>query len=50
MRFSANIGKNKSERILPFKMWIDFPLSETPYYEIMFLIQVFHFPPLFKVI
>ncbi|XP_016771083.1 odorant receptor Or2 isoform X2 [Apis mellifera] len=36
----ANIGKNKSERILPFKMWVDFPLSETPYYEIMFVIQL----------
>ncbi|XP_043512120.1 odorant receptor 13a-like [Frieseomelitta varia] len=36
----ANIGKNKSDRILPFKMWINFPLSVTPYYEIMFAIQV----------
>ena len=37
---SANIGKNKSDRILPFKMWVNFPLSVTPYYEIMFAIQV----------
>ncbi|XP_031773984.1 putative odorant receptor 92a isoform X2 [Apis florea] len=34
-----NIGKNKSDRILPFKMWVDLPLSATPYYEIMFVIQ-----------
>lgn len=37
---SANIGKNKSDRVLPFKMWVDLPLSVTPYYEIMFVIQV----------
>ncbi|XP_043793914.1 odorant receptor 13a-like [Apis laboriosa] len=35
-----NIGKNKSDRILPFKMWVDLPLSVTPYYEIMFVIQL----------
>ncbi|CAK9796327.1 Odorant receptor 30a [Anthophora plagiata] len=36
---SENIGKNKSERELPFKMWVDLPLSETPYYEIVYTIQ-----------
>nr|XP_033203185.1 odorant receptor 13a-like [Bombus vancouverensis nearcticus] len=36
----ANIGKNKSDRVLPFKMWVDLPLSVTPYYEIMFVIQL----------
>ncbi|KAK9293404.1 hypothetical protein QLX08_011640 [Tetragonisca angustula] len=36
----ANYGKNKSERILPFQMWLDIPMSMTPYYEILFTIQV----------
>ncbi|CAD1475841.1 unnamed protein product, partial [Heterotrigona itama] len=36
----ANIGHNKSDRILPFKMWVNLPLSVTPYYEIMFAFQV----------
>ncbi|CAD1470567.1 unnamed protein product, partial [Heterotrigona itama] len=36
----ANIGHNKSDRILPFKMWVNLSLSETPYYEIMFAIQI----------
>ncbi|KAF3426620.1 hypothetical protein E2986_13966 [Frieseomelitta varia] len=35
----ANIGKNKSERILIFDMHLDLPLSISPYYEIMYLIQ-----------
>ncbi|OAD60884.1 Putative odorant receptor 13a [Eufriesea mexicana] len=37
---SANIGKNESDRILPFNMWVNLPLSMTPYYEISFVIQV----------
>ncbi|XP_017795356.1 PREDICTED: uncharacterized protein LOC108576806 [Habropoda laboriosa] len=36
----ANIGKNESERILPFNMWVNLPLSMTPYYEITFSLQV----------
>lgn len=48
LRFSANIGRNKSDRVLPFKMWIDLPLSETPYYEIMFVVQVSLFKVTFK--
>ncbi|XP_043512090.1 uncharacterized protein LOC122529743 [Frieseomelitta varia] len=36
----SNYGKNKSERILPFQMWLDIPMSMTPYYEILFTIQV----------
>ncbi|XP_017766929.1 PREDICTED: odorant receptor Or2-like [Eufriesea mexicana] len=36
----ANIGKNKSDRALPFKVWVDLPLSVTPYYEIAFATQV----------
>ncbi|XP_029053127.1 uncharacterized protein LOC114880846 [Osmia bicornis bicornis] len=34
-----NLGRNKSDRVLPFKMWVDWPLSETPYYELMFIFQ-----------
>lgn len=37
---SANIGNNGSERSLPFKMWVNLPLTVTPYYEIMFAIEV----------
>lgn len=36
----VNIGKNESDRILPFNMWIDLPLSITPYFEITFVMQV----------
>ncbi|XP_043512117.1 odorant receptor 49b-like [Frieseomelitta varia] len=35
----SNIGKNKSERVLMFDMHMDLPLSISPYYEIMYLIQ-----------
>ncbi|XP_068967155.1 odorant receptor 10-like isoform X2 [Bombus flavifrons] len=37
---SANIGNNGSERLLPFKMWVNLPLTVTPYYEIMFAIEL----------
>ncbi|CAL7937536.1 unnamed protein product [Xylocopa violacea] len=37
---SANVGRNKSDRALPFKMWVDLPLTETPYYEMMFTFQI----------
>ncbi|XP_029039507.2 uncharacterized protein LOC114874424 [Osmia bicornis bicornis] len=36
----VNIGRNESDRTLPFNMWVDLPLSITPYYEIAFVIQV----------
>ncbi|XP_050594280.1 odorant receptor 13a-like [Bombus affinis] len=36
----ANIGRNESDRVLPFNMWIDLPLTVTPYYEIIFVLQV----------
>ncbi|XP_043259231.1 odorant receptor 4-like [Colletes gigas] len=36
----ANIGKNDSDRILPFKIWLDLPFTVTPYFEITFTIQV----------
>ncbi|XP_014608902.1 PREDICTED: odorant receptor 49b-like [Polistes canadensis] len=35
-----NIGKNESDRILPFTMWVDLPFSMTPYFEATFVIQV----------
>ncbi|XP_003494119.1 odorant receptor 4-like [Bombus impatiens] len=35
----TNAGKNKSERILPFNVWLNLPVSISPYYEIGFLIQ-----------
>lgn len=31
--------KNDTEKILPFKLWIDFPYH-SPYYEITYTIQV----------
>ncbi|XP_029052577.2 odorant receptor 4-like [Osmia bicornis bicornis] len=34
-----NIGRNKSDRVLPFKMWVDLPLTETPYFELAFASQ-----------
>ncbi|XP_029053132.2 odorant receptor Or2-like [Osmia bicornis bicornis] len=34
-----NLGRNKSDRVLPFRMWVDWPLSETPYYELVFTFQ-----------
>ncbi|KAK9295815.1 hypothetical protein QLX08_009946 [Tetragonisca angustula] len=36
----ANISRNTSDRILPFNMWVDLPLTVTPYYEITFVLQV----------
>lgn len=38
--FSANIGKNESNRELPFNLWVDFPVGLSPYFEILFTIQV----------
>ncbi|XP_076175227.1 odorant receptor 4-like [Ptiloglossa arizonensis] len=35
-----NLGRNITERLLPYNMWIDFPLWATPYFEIMFTLQV----------
>ncbi|XP_076758959.1 odorant receptor 10-like [Xylocopa sonorina] len=35
----ANIGKNESDRILPFNMWID-SLILSPYFELAFVLQV----------
>ncbi|XP_047360262.1 odorant receptor Or2-like isoform X1 [Vespa velutina] len=34
-----NLGKNDSDRILPFKIWIDLPFSMSPYFEIFFTIE-----------
>ncbi|KAL2738242.1 odorant receptor Or2-like isoform X1 [Vespula maculifrons] len=33
------IGKNDSDRILPFKIWIDIPYSTSPYFETLFMIE-----------
>lgn len=38
--FQANIGKNESNRELPFNLWVDFPVGLSPYFEILFVIQV----------
>ncbi|KAK9293403.1 hypothetical protein QLX08_011639 [Tetragonisca angustula] len=35
-----NIGKNQSERIFLFNVWINLPLYLSPYYEILFVIEV----------
>ncbi|XP_076629913.1 uncharacterized protein LOC143346056 [Colletes latitarsis] len=35
-----NIGSNQTDRILPFRMWINFPIYESPYFEMMFVTQV----------
>ncbi|KAF7386890.1 hypothetical protein HZH66_011342 [Vespula vulgaris] len=34
-----NLGKNDSDRILPFKIWIDIPYSTSPYFETLFMIE-----------
>ncbi|KAI4484184.1 hypothetical protein M0804_007640 [Polistes exclamans] len=34
-----NIGRNETDRVLPFKLWVDLPLKITPYYEITYTIQ-----------
>ncbi|XP_076382059.1 uncharacterized protein LOC117228400 [Megalopta genalis] len=37
----ANIGKNESDRVLPFNMWVNIvPITMTPYYEIAFTVEV----------
>ncbi|XP_076632184.1 uncharacterized protein LOC143347142 [Colletes latitarsis] len=42
----ANVGKNESDRILPFNMWVDLPVAITPYYEIAFVVQVITLYPI----
>ncbi|CAL7937531.1 unnamed protein product [Xylocopa violacea] len=37
---AANVGKNESDRVLPFNLWLDLPVSFSPYFEIVFVIQV----------
>ncbi|XP_076632187.1 odorant receptor 13a-like [Colletes latitarsis] len=36
---TTNIGKNESDRILPFNMWVNLPITITPYFEIVFFLQ-----------
>ncbi|XP_061938721.1 odorant receptor 13a-like [Apis cerana] len=35
-----NIGKNESDRALPFNLWIDFPVGLSPYFELLFIVQI----------
>ncbi|CAK9809327.1 Odorant receptor 13a [Anthophora quadrimaculata] len=37
---SINIANNGSDRVLPFNMWVNLPLSVSPWYELMFTAQV----------
>ncbi|XP_071867040.1 odorant receptor 13a [Bombus fervidus] len=37
----VNYGKNESDRIHPFNMWLDDSLMLSPYFEIVFVIQIF---------
>ncbi|KAG9430161.1 odorant receptor 13a [Apis mellifera carnica] len=39
MPMISNIGKNESDRILIFNMWLDLPVSMSPYFEIIYVIQ-----------
>ncbi|XP_017766946.1 PREDICTED: odorant receptor 4-like [Eufriesea mexicana] len=34
-----NRERNESERVLPFTVWLNLPLSMSPYYEIMFIVE-----------
>ncbi|XP_036143328.1 odorant receptor 49b [Monomorium pharaonis] len=35
-----NIGKNESDRILPFNVWAGVPTTVSPYFEIIFTIEI----------
>nr|XP_012142612.1 PREDICTED: odorant receptor 22c-like [Megachile rotundata] len=35
----GNLGKNETERLLPFKMWVNLPMQKTPYFEIGYIAQ-----------
>ncbi|RLZ02233.1 Odorant receptor 29 [Cephus cinctus] len=35
-----NIGKNETDRIHPIKVWLDLPLATTPYFEIMYFVEI----------
>ncbi|XP_046740619.1 odorant receptor 83a-like [Diprion similis] len=37
--FITDNGSNDTQRALPFTIWIDLPMSETPYYEIFFTVE-----------
>ncbi|THK32853.1 odorant receptor 49b [Diachasma alloeum] len=36
----VNQGKNESDRVLPFKIWLDLPVTMTPWYEILYVVEV----------
>ncbi|XP_076382756.1 odorant receptor 49b-like [Megalopta genalis] len=35
-----NIGRNETDRILPFNMWVSYPTGKSPYFEALFTIQI----------
>ncbi|XP_078032775.1 uncharacterized protein LOC144467733 [Augochlora pura] len=35
-----NIGKNETQKILPFNMWLDYPVGRSPCYETLFTMQM----------
>nr|UEN71188.1 olfactory receptor 5 [Gregopimpla kuwanae] len=35
-----NYGKNETDRILPFNIYIDFPITTTPFFEITFFVEI----------
>nr|AXM05142.1 odorant receptor [Campoletis chlorideae] len=35
-----NVGKNETDRIHPFTIWLNFPTSSTPYFELIFVIEI----------
>ncbi|XP_043281916.1 odorant receptor 13a-like [Venturia canescens] len=37
----ANIGRNETDRIHPFTIWLDFPATTTPYFETIFVVEIF---------
>ena len=43
--FIENIGKNESDRILPFNVWIGISTTVSPNFEIMFTIEVTQYNP-----
>ncbi|KAG6803716.1 hypothetical protein HZU73_00874 [Apis mellifera caucasica] len=36
----ANVGRNESDRELPFNLWVDLPVGLSPYFEILFTVQI----------
>ncbi|XP_063982060.1 odorant receptor 13a-like [Diachasmimorpha longicaudata] len=36
----VNQGRNESDRVLPFKIWLNLPVTMTPWYEILYAVEV----------